>query len=138
MTYGARFHPLFKVWKEHKGLDFSAKEGTPVYATGDGQVLNAYVSDSYGKVVFINHGYGFETRYAHMSRFAVIPGEPVKRGQVIGYVGDTGYSSGPHLHYEVLYQGEHVNPINFFQQDLSNSEYQKLIETEDKNALPLD
>ena len=100
--------------------------------------MNAYFSDSYGKVVFINHGYGFETRYTHLSQFAVIPGEPVKRGQVIGYVGDTGNSKGPHLHYEVLYHDEHVNPINFFQRDLSNAEYQKLIETEDKNALPLD
>lgn len=128
LTYGARLHPIFHVFKDHKGLDFAASIGTPVYATGDGKVGMAYHSDSYGNVIYLEHGHGFETRYAHLSKFAIVPGEKVKRGQVIGYVGSTGNSKAPHLHYEVLYQGSHVNPINFFQRDLSNQEYQKLIE----------
>lgn len=128
LTYGARLHPIFHVIKDHKGLDFAASIGTPVYATGDGIVGMAYFSDSYGNVIYLEHGHGFETRYAHLSKFAIAPGEKVKRGQVIGYVGTTGNSKAPHLHYEVLYQGAHVNPINFFQRDLSNQEYQKLIE----------
>jgi murein DD-endopeptidase MepM/ murein hydrolase activator NlpD len=138
LTYGSRLHPIFKVWKEHKGLDFAAPEGTPVYATGDGEVINVYFSESYGKVIYIDHGYGFETRYAHLSRFAVMIGEPVKRGQLIGYVGNTGHSVSAHLHYEVLYMDDHVNPINFFQRDLSNGEYEKLIEAGSKNDLSLD
>lgn len=127
LTYGARLHPIFKVWKDHKGLDFAAPEGTPVYATGDGKVANAYFSGSYGKVVFIDHGDHFQTRYAHLHKYIVIPGQPVKRGQVIGYVGDTGNSNGPHLHYEILVNGKHVNPISFFQRDLPSEEYQRLI-----------
>lgn len=127
LTYGARLHPIFKVWKDHKGLDFAAPEGTPVYATGDGKVVNAYFSGSYGKVVFIDHNDHFQTRYAHLHRYIVIPGQPVKRGQIIGYVGDTGNSNGPHLHYEILVNGKHVNPINFFQRDLPTEEYQRLI-----------
>jgi murein DD-endopeptidase MepM/ murein hydrolase activator NlpD len=138
LTYGARLHPIFKVWKDHKGLDFAAPEGTPVYATGDGEVRNVYFSESYGKVIYIDHGYGFETRYAHLSNFAVMIGEPVKRGQLIGYVGNTGHSVSAHLHYEVLYMGDHVNPINFFQRDLSNGEYEKLIDAGSKNDLSLD
>ncbi|MEO5979203.1 MAG: M23 family metallopeptidase [Chryseolinea sp.] len=128
MSYGARFHPIYKVMKEHHGLDFSAPKGTPVYATGDGQVARASTSGSYGKVIYLNHGHEYETRYAHLSRFAVRPGAFVKRGQVIGYVGSTGTSLSSHLHYEVLYRDRNVNPINFFQRDLSNKEYEKLIE----------
>lgn len=128
LTYGARLHPIFHVIKDHKGLDFAASIGTPVYATGDGKIGMAYFSGSYGNVIYLEHGHGFETRYAHLSKFAITPGERVKRGQVIGYVGTTGNSKAPHLHYEVLYDGIHVNPINFFQRDLSNKEYQKLIE----------
>jgi murein DD-endopeptidase MepM/ murein hydrolase activator NlpD len=128
MSYGARFHPIFKIMKEHHGLDFSAPKGTPVYATGDGRVARANTSGSYGKVIYINHGHDYETRYAHLSRFAVSPGSYVKRGQVIGYVGSTGTSLSSHLHYEILYRDRNVNPINFFQRDLSNKEYEKLIE----------
>ncbi|MFZ6014318.1 MAG: M23 family metallopeptidase [Bacteroidota bacterium] len=138
LTYGARMHPIFKVWKDHKGLDFAAALGTPVYATGDGKVAMAYFSGSYGNVVYINHGYDFETRYAHLSTFAVAPGDIIKRGQVIGYVGNTGTSVSSHLHYEILFKGQHVNPINFFQRDLSNQEYEKLILEGSKNTAPLD
>lgn len=128
MSFGPRMHPIFNVMKDHNGLDFSAPKGTPVYATGDGTVTMAHSSSSYGRVIYIDHGHGYETRYAHLSSFDVRPGDKVKRGQVIGQVGNTGTSQSSHLHYEVLYQGQHVNPINFFQRDLSNSEYEKLIE----------
>jgi murein DD-endopeptidase MepM/ murein hydrolase activator NlpD len=138
LTFGARMHPIFKVWKDHKGLDFTAALGTPVYATGDGRVEQAYYSSSYGNVIYLNHGYEYETRYAHMSRFAVGAGDRVKRGQVIGYVGNTGNSVSDHLHYEVLYRGIQVNPINFFQRDLSNEEYEKLIEIGSRQSEPLD
>jgi murein DD-endopeptidase MepM/ murein hydrolase activator NlpD len=138
LTYGSRFHPIFKVWKEHKGLDFAAKYGTSVYATGDGEVSVAHYSESYGNVIYVDHGADFQTRYAHLSGFAVTPGQVIKRGQLIGYVGSTGHSKAAHLHYEVLTNGEHVNPINFFQRDLSNVEYQKLIDLGGENAIPLD
>jgi len=128
MSYGARMHPIFKVMKDHNGLDFSAPKGTPVYATGDGTVVTAHRSASYGKVIYIDHGHGYETRYAHLSKFIVYPGDRVKRGHIIGYVGSTGTSQSRHLHYEVLINDKPVNPINFFQRDLSNSEYQRLID----------
>lgn len=137
-TYGSRMHPILGFIRGHKGLDFSADIGTPVYATGDGRVKNAYYSESFGNVIFIDHLYGYETRYAHLSRFNVKNGQQVKRGEVIGYVGNTGLSGGPHLHYEVLYQDEHVNPINFFQRDLNNKEYEKLIELASHPQPPLD
>lgn len=127
-TYGPRLHPILGFERLHKGLDFTAQIGTPVYATGNGIVKSAYHSETLGKVIFLDHQFGYETRYAHLSKFKVKPGQPVKRGEVIGYVGDTGLSGGAHLHYEVLYHGDHVNPINFFQRDLNNREYQKLIE----------
>jgi murein DD-endopeptidase MepM/ murein hydrolase activator NlpD len=138
LTFGSRLHPIFKVFQDHKGLDFAAAEHTPVYATGDGKIQMAYYSDSYGKVIFIDHGFSFESRYAHLSAFAVSAGETVKRGQLIGYVGNTGNSVAPHLHYEILFQGQQVNPINFFQRDLSNEEYQKLIELGSENSTSLD
>ena len=138
LTYGSRFHPIFNVYKAHKGLDFAASKGTPVYATGDGKITMAYYSGSYGNVIYLNHGHQYETRYAHLSGFNVVPGERVKRGQVIGFVGNTGNSVSPHLHYEVLFHDQHVNPINFFQQDLSNKEYEKLIEIGSQQNKALD
>jgi len=138
MTYGTRFHPIFHVFKEHKGLDFTASKGTPVYATGDGRIGTAHYSDSYGNVIYLIHGHDYETRYAHLSQFNVQEGQRVKRGQVIGCVGSTGTSVSAHLHYEVLYKGQHVNPINFFQRDLSNKEYEKLIEIGSRQFHALD
>lgn len=128
LSYGSRMHPIFKVMKEHNGLDFSAPKGTPVYATGDGKITMAYTSSSYGNVIYIDHGHGYESRYAHLSTFGVKPGDKVKRGHVIGYVGNSGTSVSSHLHYEVLFKNQPVNPINFFQRDLSNKEYERLIE----------
>jgi murein DD-endopeptidase MepM/ murein hydrolase activator NlpD len=138
LTYGSRFHPIHQVWKEHKGLDFTASRGTPVHATGDGKILMAYFSGSYGNVIYVNHGFGYETRYAHLSGFAVKDGDKVRRGQIIGYVGNTGTSVSAHLHYEVLFNGQHVNPINFFQRDLNNKEYEKLIDIGSQQDHPLD
>lgn len=123
-----RFHPILKRVHPHKGIDFTASTGTPVYATGDGIVTNAYYSSSYGNVIFINHSYGYETRYAHLNAFNIKVGQHVKRGEIIGYVGNTGRSQAPHLHYEVLHNNLHIDPINYFQRDLSHEEYEKLIE----------
>ncbi len=138
MTYGLRFHPIFHIYRPHKGLDFAAEKGTPVYATGDGKIIMEYFSGTYGNVIYLQHDKHFETRYAHLSKFAVNAGENVKRGQVIGYVGNTGTSVSSHLHYEVLFNGEHVHPINFFQRDLSNKEYEKLIQQGSEHTEPLD
>ncbi len=134
----ARFNPVAKRVMPHKGIDFTASKGTPIYATGDGVVNSAYRSSSYGNVIFLNHGYGYQTRYAHMSKFNVKKGERVKRGQIIGFVGNTGRSVSDHLHYEVLFKGTHINPINFFQRDLSNEEYEKLIEISQQSHEVLD
>lgn len=137
-TFGERFHPLLGYVRDHKGLDFTADIGTPVYATGDGVVEAAYFSGSYGNVIFLDHDYGYETRYAHLSAFNVKKGQKIKRGEIIGFVGDTGLSRGPHLHYEVLFKGRQINPINFFQRDLSNKEYEKLVEEGSKQRESLD
>jgi murein DD-endopeptidase MepM/ murein hydrolase activator NlpD len=137
-TYGERFHPLLGYVRDHKGLDFTADIGTPVYATGDGIIKSAYFSGSFGNVIFLDHDYGYETRYAHLSGFKAKRGQKVKRGDIIGFVGDTGLSRGPHLHYEVLFNGLHINPINFFQRDLSNKEYEKLVEEGSKERESLD
>lgn len=133
----SRFHPILKQVHPHKGIDFTASTGTPVYATGDGIVTSAYYSGSYGNVIFLNHGYGYQSRYAHLNTFNIKVGQHVKRGEIIGYVGNTGRSQAPHLHYEVIYKHNHIDPINYFQRDLSNEEYEKLIELsqESKNII---
>jgi len=138
LVYGERMHPLLGYSRPHNGLDFAANFNTPIYATGDGIVTHASGNTTYGNVVFVNHGYGFETRYAHMNKYIVYVGQKIKRGEVLGYVGNTGLSVGPHLHYEVMYQGKFVNPIGFFQLDLKNSEYEKLISFARKDGEPLD
>ncbi|MFZ1806896.1 MAG: M23 family metallopeptidase [Cyclobacteriaceae bacterium] len=127
-TYGMRQHPILGYWRPHRGLDFTAPKGSPIYATGDGVIEEAHFSTSFGNVVYIDHGFSFETRYAHMTEYIVKKGEHVKRGQIIGYVGNSGLSVATHLHYEVLFKGEQINPINFFQRDLNNKEYEKLVE----------
>jgi murein DD-endopeptidase MepM/ murein hydrolase activator NlpD len=122
--FGYRSDPFTKARKMHKGMDFSAKKGTPIYATGDGVVKKADNSLSgYGNHIEINHGYGYLTLYAHLSKYNVRPGKKVKRGDVIGYVGSTGRSEAPHLHYEVHKDGKVVNPINFYYGNISAAEY---------------
>lgn len=126
--YGMRMHPILKYRRMHAGIDFSAPQGTPIFATGDGVVEFAEFNKTSGNVITINHGYGYKTKYLHMSNFAVRNGQKVKRGDVIGYVGNTGLSKAPHCHYEVWKDGNHVNPVNFFYNDVNDEEYDKLLE----------
>ena len=127
--YGYRIHPIYKTSMMHEGIDFTAPIGTEIYATGNGTVAKVeYNGRGYGNNVIINHGFGYSTLYAHMSRFAVRPGQKIKRGDVIGYVGSTGSSTGPHVHYEVIKNGKKIDPINFFFNDLTAEEYDKIRE----------
>ncbi len=132
-SFGMRFHPILKIWRMHDGVDLTAPRGTKIHAAGDGIVFRASNSHGgYGNVVKINHGFGYITVYAHMSKILVRPGQHVKRGDVIGLVGSTGLSEAPHLHYEVRINGRPVNPINFYYEDLTDDEYNKMIETSSK------
>jgi murein DD-endopeptidase MepM/ murein hydrolase activator NlpD len=127
--FGLRIHPVYKVKKMHTGIDFAAPIGTPIYATADGVIEEVSVKFSgYGKMIVIDHGFGYQSRYAHMHEFAVRQGQKVKRGDLIGYVGNTGLSTAPHLHYEVLLNGVLINPVHYFYNDLSAAEYEKVIE----------
>ena len=126
--YGLRMHPIYKILKMHKGMDFTAPIGTEIYSTGDGVVERIGWTGGYGKTIMINHGYGYKTRYAHCSKYNCRKGQKVKRGDLIGYVGNTGQSTGPHLHYEVFKNNRQINPVNFFFNDLSPEEYDKVIE----------
>jgi len=121
--YGYRMHPILKYKKLHEGIDFSAPVGTPVYATGNGVIREARRTGGYGKLILLDHGFGYKTFYAHLSKFNVSEGQKVKRGDVIGELGNTGLSTGPHLHYEVHKDNKIVNPINYFYGDLSPKEY---------------
>ncbi len=134
--FGLRTHPILKIRRMHKGMDFTAPKGTPIYAAGNGVVSEAKRSYSFGNVVKINHGYGYETLYAHMTRFVVRRGQKVKRGDLIGYVGNTGLSVAPHLHYEVHKNGRAVNPVYYFYGDLTPEEFiavQKIAEQENQS-----
>ena len=131
--FGYRLHPIYKVRKLHTGIDFTAPRGTPIQATGNGTVKRVERrSTGYGYNVVIDHGFGYETLYAHMSRIDVKAGEKVKRGQQIGTVGSTGTSTAPHCHYEVMYKGNKVNPINYVLDGLSPKEYQELVKAAEK------
>jgi murein DD-endopeptidase MepM/ murein hydrolase activator NlpD len=126
--WGMRIHPVYKVLRFHYGIDFVAPTGTPVYASADGTVSTVKtLSDGHGRHIIIDHGFGFETLYAHLHRFNVSEGQKVKRGQLIGYVGSTGLSTAPHLHYEVHRNGKAVNPINYFFKDLPHEDYQQIL-----------
>ena len=126
--FGLRMHPIYKIIKMHKGMDFTAPIGTEIYATGDGIVEKVGWVGGYGRTIMINHGFGYKTRYAHCSKYNCRKGQKVKRGDLIGFVGNTGQSSGPHLHYEVFKNNRQINPVNFFFNDLSPEEYDKVIE----------
>ena len=126
--FGLRMHPIYKIIKMHKGMDFTAPIGTEIYATGDGIVEKVGWVGGYGRTIMINHGFGYKTRYAHCSKYKCRKGQKVKRGDLIGFVGNTGQSSGPHLHYEVFKNNRQINPVNFFFNDLSPEEYDKVIE----------
>lgn len=129
--FGTRYHPILHYRRMHTGVDLSAKTGTPIYATGDGTVQVAGRSDDlsgYGIAVLINHGYGYQTLYGHMNDVKVRQGQKVKRGELLGHVGSTGLASGPHCHYEVWLNGNKVNPIYYFFNDLTPHEYEQVIE----------
>ena len=137
--YGYRIHPIYKTRKLHTGMDFSAKTGTPIYATGNGKIEKVKKSRrGYGNYVIINHGYGYKTLYAHMSKYIVRKGQKVKRGDVIGYVGNTGMSMAPHLHYEVHKNGKKINPVNFYYNDLTPELYEKMLEICSQNNQSFD
>lgn len=136
--YGMRMHPILKYRKMHNGMDFTAPRGTPIYATGDGVVTKASRASGFGKVVYIDHGFGYVTKYGHMHKFNTRKGKKVKRGDIIGYVGNTGLSSGPHLHYEVHKNGKPINPVNFYHGDLSPEEYEIMLDKASQENQSLD
>ncbi len=138
--FGMRYHPILKYRTMHEGLDFSAEIGEPVYSTGKGIVKYAKQMGTYGNLVIVDHGYGYETYYAHLSAFSkdIGPGVEVKRGQKIGYIGSTGRSTGPHLHYEVHKDDNPVNPIKYLIADTSPSEYLKMKRQAESSTKSLD
>ncbi len=121
--FGMRLHPIYQIMKFHSGQDFTAPTGTPIYATGNGTVETASFVDGYGNCVIIDHGFGYKSIYAHQSKLNVKVGQSVKRGMLIGYVGNTGVSEAPHLHYEVVKDGVKVNPSSYFFEDMTPAEY---------------
>ncbi|MBQ8272781.1 MAG: M23 family metallopeptidase [Tidjanibacter sp.] len=130
-AYGRRLHPIYKRYIQHKGIDFGGRKGDPIYATGNGVVVHSEKGlrrKGYGQQLVIDHGFGYKTRYAHLSERLVKIGQEVKRGELIGYMGSTGGSTGPHLHYEVIYMGNHVDPINYFRRDMTEAEFEHIIE----------
>lgn len=125
--FGYRFHPILHIYRMHAGEDLTAAEGTPIHATGKGKVFTAGAQTGYGNVVKIDHGFGYTTVYAHMSKIAVKEGQKVNRGDIIGYVGCTGLSTSPHCHYEVRINNKPVNPVNFYKSEMTEEEYQRFL-----------
>lgn len=132
--YGMRMHPRYGTWRMHEGVDLSAPKGTPVYATGNAVVLRAGWRPGYGYMIELNHGFGYKTRYGHLSKMYVSAGDSVTRGQVIADVGNTGVSSGSHLHYEVRFRDHTVNPIHYFNKDMSPETYIDLMQQLDVSS----
>lgn len=126
--FGTRFHPIYKILRRHTGIDFIGKKGTPIYATADGRVIQGTGQTGYGITITIDHGNGYQTLYAHLSKKTAKPGQKVKRGEIIGYMGSTGLSSGTHLHYEVIKDGIKVNPVQYFFADLTPEEYSQILQ----------
>jgi murein DD-endopeptidase MepM/ murein hydrolase activator NlpD len=137
--FGWRLDPFTKARKRHKGMDFTSPKGTPIYATGNGKVIRADSrATGYGKHIRIDHGFGYVTLYAHLSKYNVKKGKRVKRGDLIGYVGSTGRSQAPHLHYEVRYNRKQINPINYYYGDLSPEEFQEMLKIASQEGQSLD
>lgn len=137
--FGVRIHPFYKVLKMHTGMDFTAPTGTEIYATGNGTISDViHSARGYGNTIMIDHGFGYKTLYAHLSKILVKPGVKIKRGDVIGLIGSTGMSMAPHLHYEVRKHDEPINPINFYFNDLTPDEYDKIIELASQSGQSLD
>ncbi len=125
--WGMRMHPIYRIPRFHYGMDFTAPTGTDVFATGNGIVKEVDRNAGYGNIIVIDHGYGYETLYGHLSKFNVKVGQTINRGDIIGFVGSSGASTSPHLHYEVMKNGQKVNPQNYYFQDLNPLEYEKMI-----------
>lgn len=125
--FGMRYHPVYKILRRHTGIDLIGKRGQPVYATADGIVSSENPGSGYGISVVVNHGYGYKTVYAHLSKASVRPGQKVKRGELVGLMGSSGLASGTHLHYEVLKNGQRVNPVHFFYGDLTPEEFEQIL-----------
>ena len=137
--FGLRIHPVYKISKFHAGMDFTAPLGTEVYVTGDGTIESVSSSKrGMGNYITINHGFGYSSIYAHLESFNVRAGQKVRRGDVIGYVGNTGMSVAPHLHYEIKLNGRNVDPVNYFFNDLSPAEYETMIEIASKTGQSFD
>ncbi|MFN4894112.1 MAG: M23 family metallopeptidase [Bacteroidota bacterium] len=137
--FGYRIDPIYKTPKLHQGLDFTAPQGTPIYATANGRVSHAGNKGSgYGNHVIIDHGYGYQTLYGHMVRVKVSAGKSVKRGEVIGWVGNTGKSTGPHCHYEVIKFNQRIDPVYFFYNDLTPEQFDRLLKQAASNNQSLD
>jgi len=136
--YGMRIDPIYRVPRFHTGMDFTAKTGTEIYATGDGVVTYSAWKQGYGNCIVVNHGYGYETLYGHLHKYQVRVGQKVKRGQVIGQVGNTGKSTGPHLHYEVIVRGRYDNPAKYYFMDLTPEEYDRMIQIADNHGQVMD
>jgi len=136
--YGWRMHPIYHVVMFHAGMDFTAPEGTDAYATGNGKVIWADWKGGYGNCIEIDHGYGYVTVYAHLSKILVHEGQDVRRGDVIGLVGTTGSSTGPHLHYEVHLNGNIMNPQNYYYLDLSPEEYDRMVQLSNNAGQAMD
>ena len=137
--YGYRIDPFTKKPRMHYGMDFTAPKGTPIYATGDGIVKRAdNRASGYGKHIRIDHGFGYVSLYAHLSKYEAKRGQKVKRGEVIGYVGNTGRSAGPHLHYEIFKDGKKINPLNFYYGNLSSEEFDVLLSLANRENQSLD
>jgi len=137
--YGLRIHPIYKITKFHSGMDFTAPTGTDIYATGDGVVVAVQSSQrGLGKHIIIDHGFGYSSIYAHLSNFNIRNGQKVHRGDVIGYVGNTGTSVANHLHYEIKLNGRNIDPVNYYFEDLSPSEYERMIEIASKTGQSFD
>lgn len=136
--YGRRVDPIYGTGKFHEGMDFSANIGTPVYATGDGRVKSAGWNSGYGNLIEIDHGFNYLTRYAHLSKMHVTAGQTVRRGDLIGEVGNTGKSTGPHLHYEVRYKGQPQNPVHYYFYDLTPEQYAEMIQKSDNSGYVMD
>ncbi len=126
--FGMRYHPILKYRRMHWGIDITAPSGTPIYATADGKVSFNGRKGGYGKTCQIDHGYGYQTLYGHMKTITARKGQQVKRGEIIGYVGSTGLSQSPHVHYEVIYNSKKVNPVNYFYNDFTPEEFEKVLE----------
>lgn len=137
--FGVRIDPVYGTPRMHAGIDFTAPIGTEIYATGKGKIVEvSYNTGGYGNHIIIDHGYGYKSHYAHLSRFNVTEGQTVQRGQVIGYVGNTGKSVGPHLHYEIIYNDSKINPVHFFYNDLTQEQYQAILNVAESNGKTLD